>query len=324
MDMEPALLQAVHEAPNDEAPWLVLADWLEDDTQAERAELLRLSLALRSHPEGPRRSEAEGRLQELLAHGVRPCVASLTNSIGMRLAVIPAGKFFMGTDDPALVEYEGPRHEVELTRAFYLGVVPVTQEQYQRVTGESPSAFSARGEDRDKVRGRKTHNFPVEMVSWQDPFEFCRQLSKLPEEAQAKRRYRLPTEAEWEYACRAGTTTLYSFGAGSANAERYGWHEGNSDGRTRPVGAKLPNAWGLMDMLGNVWEWCRDWNQKGLPGQGASRKDPTGPATGRSRSLRGLSYGNNASDCRSTARNSLRPDQRYNFTGFRVVMQLGR
>ena len=142
--------------------------------------------------------------------------------------------------------HEQPVHRVTLSKPFLLGVHEVTQEQYWRVTGLNPSKF----------KGRTS---PVEQVSWEDAVEFCRKLSALPEEKAAGRIYRLPTEAEWEYACRAGTTTEFNYGVDPKKLADYAWYGYNSGGTTHPVGQKKPNPWGLYDMHGNVFEWCQDW-----------------------------------------------------------------
>jgi len=166
----------------------------------------------------------------------------VTNSIAMQLVLIPHGGFMMGappTDDGWVGDDR--QHPVRITKPFYLAVHEVTQEQYERVMGKTPSRF----------RGGQ---YPVEKVSWDDSVEFCRRLSELPEELVAGHVYRLPSEAEWEYACRAGTTTAYSFGDDASQLGKYAWFDGNSGKRTHAVGQKQPNTWGLYDMHGNVWK----------------------------------------------------------------------
>ncbi len=172
----------------------------------------------------------------------------LTNSIGMPFKPLPGGTFKMGSDpgDEQLADC-GPAHDVTLTVAFELGVYPVTQDQYESVMGANPSLF---------INPKN----PVEHVKWNDAVEFCRRLSELPEEKQLYA-YRLPTEAEWEYACRAGTTTAFSCGDSYSDLDEYAWYEENSDSETHPVGKKKPNSWGFYDMHGNVWEWCLDWHE---------------------------------------------------------------
>jgi hypothetical protein len=153
----------------------------------------------------------------------------LTNTIGMRFVPIPPGTFTMGDGEDAHRE----AHKVTLTQSFHLGQHEVTQEQYEKVMGKNPSQF----------KGKQN---PVEKVSWNDAVEFCRKLSELSEEKSAGYVYRLPTEAEWEYSCRAGTTTTYSFGDSEAGAGDYAWYGKNSGKTTHPVGQKKPNAWGLL------------------------------------------------------------------------------
>jgi len=222
----------------------------------------------------------------------------IQNSIGMKLKWLPPGNFQMGSNDV--------RHEVKLTKPFMLGVHEVTQEQYERVMDVNPSAF-------------KGSNNPVDNVSWDDAVEFCRKLSELPAEKAAGRVYRLPTEAEWEYACRAETTTAYSFGDDDTELGEYAWLKQNSGDKTHPVGGKKPNAWGLYDMHGNVWEWCQDWYGEYPIG---TVTDPTGATSGLSRVIRGGGCINNAKYCRSAYRYGFNPALRslFNGRGFRVSL----
>jgi formylglycine-generating enzyme required for sulfatase activity len=172
--------------------------------------------------------------------------ADFTNTIGMSFKLIPSGNFMMGS--PETEEFRDDneaQHPATIASPFSLGVHEVTQSQYESVMGNNPSYF-------------KGGDNPVEKVSWDDAVAFCTKLSALPAEVAAGRVYRLPTEAEWEYACRAGSTTTYSFGDDAKDLGKYAWF-GDSAGRTtHAVGQKLPNGWGLYDMHGNVWEWCTD------------------------------------------------------------------
>ncbi|MDB4639398.1 formylglycine-generating enzyme family protein [bacterium] len=219
-----------------------------------------------------------------------------TNSIGMKFKLIPAGTFTMGDGDET--------HEVTLTKPFKMGVHEVTQAQYQQVMGVNPSKF--KGADN-----------PVEMVSWGDAVEFCRRLSELPAEKAAGNVYRLPTEAGWEYACRAGTTTKYSFGDDASKLGDCGWFSENSGTKTHPVGGKKPNAWGLYDMYGNVWEWCHDYYGK-LPSGAVT--DPAGATSGSVRVIRGGSGNYAAGYCRSASRSGRLPSFRNSRYGFRVSL----
>ena len=214
----------------------------------------------------------------------------LGGGVTMKLALLAAGKFMMG---------EGKdRHEVTLSKPFYMGVTEVTQAQYEAVMGTNPSHF-------------KGATNPVEMVSWNDAAEFCKKLSEKTRQA-----VRLPTEAEWEYACRAGTTTQFCFGDDDSALGDYAWYEVNSGDTTHPVGQKKPNAWGLYDMHGNVWEWCADWYDD-YPK--APVTDPQGPPSGTYRVLRAGAWVSLPSSCRSANRNFYAPIARTNYYGFRVV-----
>jgi formylglycine-generating enzyme required for sulfatase activity len=208
----------------------------------------------------------------------------LTNSIGMKLVRIPPGKFLMGSpNDEALRQpIEGPRHEVEITRPFYMGIYEVTQAQYKKVMGKNPSAYRAGGRGQGQVRGLNTDDFPVDSVSYQNAADFCKKLSALPAEKGARRFYRLPTEAEWEYACRAGTSTPFAFGKAlsstqanfNGNSPYGGAASGPSLGRPCKVGSYKPNAWGLYDMHGNMWEWVADRYRASNFYAESPRKDP--------------------------------------------------
>jgi uncharacterized protein (TIGR02996 family) len=328
MDTEEALLLALHANPADEVAWLALADRLEEAGDA-RAELLRLHRELRTAPKGAGRRRAEARVRELLA-GVRPCVPRLLNSIGMELVLIPAGQFIMGTPRNEEERHgDETQHEVEITRPFYLGAYQVTQAQYETVTGRNPSDFvpgtSPYGR---RVAKMDTRSFPVESVSWEDAVAFCERLSALPPEKEAGRAYCLPTEAEWEYACRAWLTSgPYHFGAtlSATQANIDGGHPYPPDRldlraeyrrRTCPVGSFPPNAWGLFDLHGNVWEWCSDWYGRG---SNRRKRNPQGPANGTERVFRGGSWYCYARNCRAGNRRTYGGPPSPNMIGVRVV-----
>jgi formylglycine-generating enzyme required for sulfatase activity len=229
----------------------------------------------------------------------------LTNSIGMKFRLIQPGTFMMGS--PA--SWWGGRgderqHQVTLTKQYSIGIYPVTQSKYQRIMGSNPSYF-------------KGDRHPVEQVSWEDATEFIKKLNGLSEERTAGRFYRLPTESEWEYACRAGSRRAYCFGDGEARLGEYAWYKSNSGNGTQEVGQKAANAWGLYDMHGNVWEWCSDW--KGDYPSGTVR-DPKGPSTGSFRVSRGGSWGLEAALCRSAFRNGCGPSFRNGLLGFRLAL----
>jgi uncharacterized protein (TIGR02996 family) len=329
--VEAAFLQALHADPNDETTWLALADWLEDDGQPQRAELVRLVRRLRALPVMKRRKERarlEDWVAELLNAGVRPVVPEVVNSIGMRLALIPPGRFRMGSpvSEAGRKEDEIPLHEVEITRPFYLGVFPVTQRQWQAVMGSNPSYFCTTGGGKDEVKGLDTEDFPVEQVSWDDAQAFLEKLTRLPEEVKSRWRYRLPTEAEWEYACRAGTSTPFHLGKSLSSWQAnfngdypYGDAEkGPSLGRTCAVGSYRPNVFGLFDLHGNVWEWCSDWYDEDSYGTSPPR-DPPGSSSGSVRVLRGGGWGSIGQNGRAASRYGGPPSYRFYNLGFRVA-----
>jgi formylglycine-generating enzyme required for sulfatase activity len=226
---------------------------------------------------------------------------TVRNNIGMEFVLISAGTFQMGSNDGD--RGEEPVHTVHLSRSFYLGKYEVTQAQWEAVMRYNPSHFMG------------DSNRPVEGVSWDEVQEFIRRLNNKESGA----RYRLPTEAEWEYAARAGSTTAYSFGDGVGQLGQYAWYNGNSGKTTHPVGQLQPNAWGLYDIHGNVWEWVQDWYGSYASG---TVTDPVGPQVGSIRVYRGGSWYYNARHCRSVNRNGVAPDYRGGGLGFRLLREV--
>jgi len=253
----------------------------------------------------------------------------LMNSIGMEFIEIPAGEFLMGapsTEDGARDD-ETPQHQIKITKPFRLGKFEVTQQEYERVMGRNPSFFSATGKGKEKVAGMDTKRFPVEQVSWDEAVEFCRKLSELPAEKSARRAYRLPTEAEWQYACRAGTTTAFHFGnslgADQANINGHfpypqGAPRGKFLNRTAAVGSYSPNAFGLYDMHGNVAEYCHDWFGREYYRE-SPPEDPQGPSAGADKLVMGGSWSSDAARCRCAFRRSNATSGRASYFGLRVV-----
>ncbi len=237
----------------------------------------------------------------------------LGNGVKLEMVLIPAGEFLMGSpdSDTNAQSDEKPQHRVRITKPFYLGKYLVTQEQWEAIMGGNPSQF----------KGAKN---PVEAVSWDDCQVFLGRLNEKfhrphPDPLPAgEGEFRLPTEAQWEYACRAGSTTYWHFGNSDLVLGEYAWYGNNSESKTHPVGEKKPNAWGLYDMNGNVWEWCQDW----YGAYGAEVvTDPGGPATGSDRVYRGGSWYAPAWSCRSAYRyNDFAPGLRYFILGFRVSL----
>ena len=236
----------------------------------------------------------------------------ITNSIGMKLVLIPKGTFMMGSpESEERRDKNETQHEVTISKDYYLGVYEVTQAQYEKVMGKNPSHFQG------AEVGNENADLPVEKVSWEDAVEFCKKLSELPEEKKAGRVYRLPTEAEWEYACRAGSKAAYSFDDEEGLLPEYGWFNRNSSDRTHTVGLLEPNAWGLYDMHGNVWEWCSDWYEEYPKG---AVSDPTGPKEGSFRVNRGGCWFDFAANCQSADRSWFNPSLRFDSLGFRLAL----
>jgi formylglycine-generating enzyme required for sulfatase activity len=241
----------------------------------------------------------------------------------MKLVLIPPGEFQMGSpkeliddefskghaNEPWYRGYllsEGPAHGVRITKPYWIGATDVTQEEYQQVMGSNPSKFQG-----DPKR-------PVEQVPWDDAVEFCRRLSALPREKVARRQYRLPTEAQWEHACRAGTTSRWYSGDDEAALGNVAWFDRNAGGQTHPVAQKRANAWGLYDMYGNVCQWCQDWYDQDYY-KNALTDDPLGPATGSTHADRGGGSSYPACRCRSAHRDARAPGNVPDL-GFRVAI----
>jgi formylglycine-generating enzyme required for sulfatase activity len=267
----------------------------------------------------------------LIAQGAargQDAAKEITNSLGMKLVLIPAGQFVMGSPATEAEREAGEdQHEVAIARPFYLGVYTVTQGQFQNVMGKNPSFFNP------KNGGSPDH--PAEQVRWGDARQFCARLSALPEEKQAGRAYRLPSEAEWEYACRAGTTTPFNVGDALSSTQAnfngnfpFGAAEkGPFLGRPARVGSYAPNAWGLYDMHGNVYEWCNDWYDPDYYKK-SPRDNPKGPEKGVVVTgfgdncyvvVRGGCWLDEGRACRSARRFRLQQSEPYRWTGFRVA-----
>ena len=221
----------------------------------------------------------------------------LGNGVSMEFVLIPAGSFDMGSPDSEKERDsdEGPVRTVQIAKAFYIGKYEVTQDQYLAAMGTKPSKFSGQ-------------NLPVETVSWDEAAACCRKIGG-----------RLPTEAEWEYACRAGSKTRFCYGDDLNDAQlgEYAWYSGNSGSTTHAVGQKKPNAFGLYDMHGNVYEWCSDWFAAYA---NAQTVNPVGASSGQSRVCRGGGWIVNARFCRSANRHVFSPEFRSVGLGFRVVL----
>jgi formylglycine-generating enzyme required for sulfatase activity len=255
---------------------------------------------------------------------------TITNAIGMKLILIPAGKFLMGSPaDEIERDADELQHEVTITKPFYMGVYEVTQGQYQKVMGKNTSHFNP------KNGGTPDH--PADQVTWEEAGQFCGKLSAFQAERSAGRTYRLPTEAEWEYACRAGTKTAFHFGASLSSKQanfngRYpygGAEEGPYLQRTVKVGSYQPNAFGLYDMHGNVAEWCSDWYDENYY-RNSPKEDPRGPPNGVLPTgfgefyhvVRGGCWLDEGRGCRAAYRFRYMPSDRYRLVGFRVVCEV--
>jgi formylglycine-generating enzyme required for sulfatase activity len=276
-------------------------------TEAQKSELLRLEgglqIALNYKPEDRQALALKARIPPLLGYS-RRLTLPLANGVAMKLVYIKAGRFMMGG--------EHPRHQVTISTPFYMGVTEVTQAQWLAVMNTEPWKAS--------LWATANGNHAASRISWNDAAAFCAAVS-----TKTGRTVRLPTEAEWEYACRAGTTTAYSFGDDSAKLADYAWYSSNASKKGEKhahlVGQKKPNPWGLYDMHGNVLEWCADW----FAGSYANTKgrDPEGPAVGDKRVLRGGSWMSYPGACRAAWRGRGAPTVGVGLYGFRVVALRG-
>ncbi|MBY0228383.1 MAG: SUMF1/EgtB/PvdO family nonheme iron enzyme [Gemmataceae bacterium] len=307
MGTKEALFAALRESPGDELAWMALADWHEEEGRDGHAEQVRLMTWLRGNLDAPDRAEREGRLRDLIAGGLVPDWPSLEIRLNrttlLEAMLVPPGEFRMGSDArPWARGDEGPAHVVRMTRPYWIGRFPVTQRQWRALTRASPSQHAC-------------PDCPVERTNWQDCAAFCERLSE-----HSGRRVRLPTEAEWEYACRAGTSTEYHTGDGEGAMRLAGCCESEA---TRPVGEGLPNGFGLYDMHGNVWEWMAD-AYGAHPRKGGPRTNPKRLRASHYRVSKGGSYSNTADCCRSSGRIGFAAGGRNTFIGCRVVVEHGR
>jgi formylglycine-generating enzyme required for sulfatase activity len=272
----------------------------------------------------------------------------ITNTLGMKLVLIPAGRFKMGSPKEEKNRYQDEeQHEVEITKPFYMGVYEVTQGQFKEVMGYNPSFFSKDGKGKEGVKylgfsppagGKErvinlpsTNDLPVENVSWEEAQAFLKRLSQQAQEKNNRRKYRLPTEAEWEYACRAGASSYRVFHYGNSLSSKQANFDGNFPfggadrgpylKRTCKVGSYKPNAFGLYDMHGNVNEWCSDWFAKDYY-KNSPQRDPTGPPSSEDagRVIRGGHWDSQSRFCRSAQRTPSLPGAQSNDEGFRAVL----
>ena len=293
---ESKLLAEMVDNPNDPTPRLVMADWLEERGDP-RAELMRIQEQLRSI-DVPGRQELEARMQQLLRVGVQPVVPRWINSLGMPFVFIFPGEYVKGSPLDEQERGEDERQvRVRISQGFWLGETAVTQAQWKGVMNTQPW-------NGDEYVFEHS-NCPATFVSWEDATELCRRLSE--QQSEAGEKYSLPTEAQWEFACRTGTSSAYSFGNDANELPRYGWFDGNAyeagENYAHVVGQKLPNPWGVFDMHGNVCEWCQDAYRVGGP----------------DRVLKGGCWYYSAGYCRSAHRFRTFPESRNFFQGSRVV-----
>lgn len=316
--------------------WLILADWLEDQ-QDPRAELARLRYQYHYEPTHADFETRRARMVALWQQGMTPLVPTVTNALGTPFALIPPGAFWMGSfETEAGRDPDETRRHVTLTRPFFLATQPVTVGDYgtfvqatdyvtEPERGEGAEGFTGGRWTQDAAItwrnpgfGRKEKpRYPVVCLTWNDATAFVAWMNAahpLP-----GLRYALPTEAQWEFACRAGRVTTFFWGDDERRLRDYGWYRSNSRTRTHTVDSKVPNPWGLYHILGMAWEWCADWYG---PLAAAPTSDPTGAADGTLRVLRGGSWHTMPRYCRCADRSYDDHDDADSHTGFRLALQV--
>ena len=245
----------------------------------------------------------------IFAGSSRDTILQLSDNVMLEMIYIPPGDFLMGSPDDEYMRQpdEGPVTKVTISKGFYMGKYVVTQQQWEALMEYNPSTFH---------RFEDSPQRPVDRVSWEDTQMFLERINEL-----GIGNFRLPTEAEWEYACRAGSTDRFPWGVDSNYRElfNHAWFFSRSIGQSRPVGQKKPNEWGLYDMFGNVWEWCSDWMG---PFSGNHEVDPVGPEHGERKIIRGGSWFNEPEALRSANRNAHIPQSRQTNNGFRLVLDI--
>ncbi len=286
----------------DYGPFIRMLEELANEPRLGADRIRRRDVLLRLLETREMSDERFARVKERLLGGSREKGADFRLSADRKWILVPAGSFVMGADN--IDDWERPPHEVSITKPFSLARFPVTNAQYRRYLEaiddvREPEYWGDRRFNQDEQ--------PVVGVCWAEALAYCEWVGG-----------RLPTEAEWEFACRAGGTTDYCFGSDAAKLEQYAWFDDNSQNQTQPVGLKPANDWGFHDMHGNVWEWCSDWRNENYYAR-SPKKDPPGPDSGLDRVVRGGSWRSSAENCRSAFRNSRTPGFRYDYVGFRVA-----
>jgi uncharacterized protein (TIGR02996 family) len=333
---EEELLAGIAAHPHEGDRWLVLADWLEDQSDP-RAELVRLRWQYHYQPDHADFEVRRQRLVTLQGSALAPVIPTITNSLGMSLALIPPGAFWMGTlESEQGRDADETRHRVTLTEPYYLGVYPVTVAEFERFVtatkyqteperGGGADAFISGQWRRDPATTWRNPGFtrknrdPVVCITWNDARKMVAWINK--QEAGSGFVYSLATEAQWEFACRTATDTRYFWGTEEGQLKEYAWFRSNSRTRTHAVNTKKPSPWGLFHMTGNVWEWCQDWYGAIAPG---AVEDPTGPRTGEMRVLRGGSWHVTEKYCRAGDRSYDHPGDADSHTGFRLAASVAQ